>query len=293
MVESDKPRSLPLNFPQDFLPERQLLSRLLEFSARNGSGDKVHIGAETGIPTGESSGKVEPMIHYAQGMGLIKACKNSKCWKLELTDLGKIIFAEDPYLSETVTLWLIHIMLCRRSGLKDKVIGVADAWFALFAEGGIRLGNSFNQNAYLSYLIERHGTKGYLKGLTGLVLRSYSETMCFGSINALLTETVDAQTTYFRQSAPIENSYFPAYSVYLFIIWDDLYFDHDQISIDDLFIQSRYLSILGWDRAAAASWLDWMTDHGLLQLDRQTGSTLALRLQTTERVIAGIYDELI
>ena len=293
MVGSDKSQSLPLNFTQDFLPERQLIARLLVFAAENGSGDKIQISAETGIPTGESSGKVEPMIYYALGMGLIKTGKNSKCWQLELTNLGKVIVEEDPYLSESVTLWLMHIMLCRRSSLNDRIIGVADAWFALFAEGSLRLGNSFDQDAYLNYLIERHGTKGYLKGLAGLVLRSYIETMCFGSINALLTETLDGQTLYLRQRAPIGYSYYPAYSASLFIIWDELYFDHDQISIDDLFIQSRFLSVLGWDRATAAPWLDWMTDHGLLQFDRQTGSSLALRLQSTERVISRIYSELV
>ncbi len=64
-------QSLSLNFPHDFLPERNVLFRLLPFVSKGGSGDKVQIGAETGIPTGESSGKVEPMIHYARGMGLI------------------------------------------------------------------------------------------------------------------------------------------------------------------------------------------------------------------------------
>jgi len=32
--------ALPLNFPQDFLPERALLSRLLAFAAKGGRGDK-------------------------------------------------------------------------------------------------------------------------------------------------------------------------------------------------------------------------------------------------------------
>ncbi len=285
--------SLPLNFSHDFLPERSLLARLLPFASANGCGDKVQIGAETGIPTGESSGKVEPMIRYAHGMGLIRADKEAKQWRLQLTTLGRQIAAEDPYLSESVTLWLLHLMLCRRSARKGQAIGIADAWFALFAEGTLRLGNRFYQDAYLNYLIERNGMKRYLKGLSGLVLRSYLEPTCFGPINALSAETLGGQIQYIRRSAPNENSHFPAYSAYLLLVWDDLYSDRNQLAIDDLFTQSRCLAVMGWSRATATRWLDWMADHGLLQLDRQTGATLALRLRDTETVIAKIYDELI
>ena len=63
--------ALPANFPQTFLPDRQLLNQLLRFAAEGGGGDKqeTRFGAATGIPTGQSTGKVEPMIHYAHGMG--------------------------------------------------------------------------------------------------------------------------------------------------------------------------------------------------------------------------------
>ncbi|MEJ1341083.1 MAG: DUF4007 family protein [Candidatus Sedimenticola sp. (ex Thyasira tokunagai)] len=284
---------LPLNFPHDFLPERSLLARLLPFASKRGCGDKVQIGAETGIPTGESSGKVEPMIHYAHGMGLIRVDKEAKRWQLELTTLGRLIAAEDPYLSESVTLWLLHLMLCRRSAQEDPTIGLADAWFALFAEGTLRLGNRFDQSAYLDYLVERHGMRGYLKGLSGLVLRSYLESTCFRPISALSAEVLDGQTLYLRRAAPAEHSHFPAYSAYLFLVWDDLYPGHGQLAIDDLFTQSRCLAVMGWDRVTATRWLDWMADHGLLQLDRQTGGTLALRLRDTETVIYGIFNELI
>jgi hypothetical protein len=284
---------LPLNFPQSFLPDRNLLARLLPFASASGSGDKLHIGTATGIPTGKSSGKVEPMIHYARGMGLIHAeyCKGQ--WQLKLTSLGHVITREDPYLSETITLWLLHLLLCRRSTPTEPATGVADAWFSLFAEGSLRLGNRFEQASFLSYLKERHGTKGYLRSLSGLVLRSYLEPVCFGPINAMSVETLDGKTQYLRKVAPTESSYFPAYSAYLFIVWDTLFPDYNQIAIDDLFLKSRYLSILNWDRMKMTRWLDWMADQGLLQLDRQTGNTLALRLCDTEMVIAGIFNELV
>lgn len=293
MTESSKLEPLPLNFPQTFQPDRSLLARLLPFAAENGSGDKVEIGARTGIPTGKSTGKVEPIIHYARGMGLVRAGKEAGRWRLELTRLGRVLVAEDPYLSETVTLWLLHLLLCRRSTLENPANGIADAWFALFAEGGLRLGASFAQVDFLNYLTERHGSKGYLKGLSGLVLRSYLEPSCLGPIHALSVDETTDQVRYLRHASPLETSHYPAYAAYLFMLWDELYPDHRQFAIDELFAHSRCLAVMGWNRENATHWLDWMADRGLLQLDRQTGGTLVLRLCDTERVIAGIFDELI
>ncbi len=293
MTEGYKLESLPLNFPQTFQPDRSLLARLLPFAAESGSGDKVEIGARTGIPTGKSTGKVEPIIHYARGMGLVRADREAGRWRLELTRLGRIVIDEDPYLSEKVTVWLLHLLLCRRRTLENPASGIADAWFALFAEGGLRLGDCFEQADFLNYLTERHGRKGYLKGLSGLVLRSYLEPSCLGPINALSVDESTDQVSYLRRAAPLETSHFPAYAAYLFMLWDGLYPDYRQLAIDELFAHSRCLAVMGWDRETATQWLDWMADRGLLQLDRQTGGTLVLRLCDTERVIAGIFDELI
>lgn len=284
---------LPLNFPQTFLPDRRLLARLLPFADSAGSGDKVEIGAATGIPTGESTGKVEPMIHYARGMGLIHTGKTGGQWTLSLTPLGRLVLAEDPYLSESVTLWLLHLLLCRRYGLDEPASGIADAWFALFAESHHRLGSRFDQAAYHDYLIERHGGLGYLKNLSGLVLRTYQETSCFGGIDVLHADAESNSGRYQRGSAPIDRSFFPAYAVYLWLVWDALYPDHDQLAMEDFFKSSRCLAAMGWDRAIASEWLDWLADRGQLQLDRQTGATLALRLKDTASVVRGLYDELI
>lgn len=284
---------LPLNFPQSFLPDRRLLARLLPFAAQAGGGDKLAIGEATGIPTGKSTGKVEPMILYARGMGLIAAESAAGRWQLSLTPLGRVVSVEDPFLSQPVTLWVLHLLLCRRCGLANPAVGVADPWFALFAEGGFRLGTDFEQASFLAYLTDRHGVKGYLKGLSGLVLRSYLEAICFAPLQTLVLDSSGPENVYRRRPAPLERSYFPAYAAYLFLLWDELYPNHDQLALADFFAQTRSLEVLGWDRGMAARWLDWMADRGLLQLDRQTGSAMALRLRDTESVIAGIYDELI
>lgn len=288
---SHKP--LPLSFPQSFLPDRDLLARLLGFVIKNGVGSKEAISALTGIPTGASTGKVEPMIHYAEGMGLITATKNSGEWRLELTALGQIIAEQDTALSETLTLWLLHLMLCRRSSLAVPATGVADPWFVLFGDGAFRLGKRFTQAEYLAALQERHGNKASLKALSSLVLRGYSEPRAFGAITTLRQETQDKECWYIRQSVPFKTEYFPAYTVYLYCLWDQLFPERSQLAFDEFAEQTRFLALTGWEDKQVSEWLDWMAGHGNIQLDRHTGTPVLLRLKTTQQILARIYDGLI
>ncbi len=285
-----KIHSLPLNFPQTFLPERRLLSQLLPFAKRRGQGDKVFIGAETGIPTGKSTGKVDPMIYFAHGMGLITIGKESGSWQLGLTPLGEVVLKEDPFLSEIQTLWLLHLMLCRRYTLSSPATGIADAWFTLFAEGSFRLGGCFKQPSLLGFLVDRHGEKSYLKSLSGVVVRSYLENSCFGHIG-VLQQTEDESLI--RQSAPFEKVFFPVYASYFYLVWDELFCSENQISLDCFSQQSYCFLIMGWDESMIARWLDWMMDNGIIQVDRYTGTPMLLRLKSTEQILSAIYSELI
>lgn len=54
-----------LNFHQTFPPTTDGISRLLSVADRGGAYTKEEISQMTGIPTGKSSGKVEPYIRYA------------------------------------------------------------------------------------------------------------------------------------------------------------------------------------------------------------------------------------
>ena len=177
---------LRLNFPQDFLPERALArAPACASPPREAVGDKLQISDATGIPTGKSTGKVEPMIHYARGMGLVAAESERGVWRLRTTALGELVASEDPFLGEALTQWACHLLLCRRSGRGEPARGIADAWFTLFAEGSGRLGERFSRDEFATALRERHGEASYLRALAGLVPRSYLEPGCLGEIDVL------------------------------------------------------------------------------------------------------------
>lgn len=60
-----------VNFAQTFKPEKQYISAILKLATKNEPMTAKQISLETGIPSGESSGKVVPHIEYAKYMGLI------------------------------------------------------------------------------------------------------------------------------------------------------------------------------------------------------------------------------
>lgn len=286
MMSDEKNILLTLNFPQTFLPERRLLSQLLPFAKRGGQGDKVFIGAETGIPTGKSTGKVEPIIYYALGMGLITVNKESGIWQLDLTPLGDVVLQEDPYFSEYQTMWLVHLMLCRCKPSNGK----ADAWYALFTEGRFRLNESFRPDDFFDFLVDQHGDIGSLKSLSGIAIRAYLEDSCLGRIGVLEQREDDLLV---RKTAPVAREFFPVYASYLYLVWDELFHAENQISLDSFAQESRIFFIMGWSESMVASWLDWMGDNAIIQVDRYTGTPMLLRLKSTSQVLAATYSELI
>lgn len=282
---------LPLSFTKDFKPERRLLSQILHFTKNHGKGDKHEISDLTGIPTGKSSGKVEPTIYYAIGMGLILANRSQGRWSLKLTALGQLVLDEDPYLSEEVSLWLIHLMLSRPLvDKKESRVGVVGPWFNLFSLSQTRLGSSFTASEYEQFIEESFGANTSRKKICSVTLNSYEEDSCLGLTKALLLKD---NKKYERQHAPLDREFYPAYTAYFFLLWDEFFPNENQLSLSDFFKMTRMLQVMYWTQQEAKSWTDWMVDQSMFQLDRQTGGTLALRTVDTEYVLQQIYSELI
>ncbi|MEZ8965068.1 hypothetical protein BCS96_09185 [Vibrio breoganii] len=286
-------KPLPLSFTQDFKPERRLISQLLKFVEEYGIGNKHEISELTGIPTGKSSGKVEPTINYAIAMGLINAVKNGGSWTLTLTPLGKVVLVEDPYLSERISLWLIHLMLCRplnQLETSSEISGIVGPWFTLFSISETRLGPVFSSNEFGAFMEEQFGATDKRRKLCTVVLGSYKEDSCLGLTRAI---EVDGLDKVLRNKAPRELEFYPVYSAYLFLLWDEFFPKEKQISISELFKRTRILSALFWNEKDSWIWLDWMTDNGLLNMDRQTGEPVVLRTSNTLDVVENIYSELL
>jgi hypothetical protein len=292
-THSSSKGQVPVNFPQTFLPDRRLLAQLLVFAADNGSGDKVAIGAATGIPTGESTGKVEPIIRFAECMGLVSVEKNGSHWQLAATRLGKLVLAEDAYLSEPQTLWLLHLMLCRRHRLTVPAVGLADAWFAVFCNARYRLGTHLTPEKVHTVLVERYGDKGYLKALAGVILRTYQEEGCFARIPVVRSSDSEDNGACQRLVVSATPDLFPSYAAFLYLYWDELFSDDIQVALDTFSSEGQWIELFGWQEGEMALFLDWMRDNGLLRIERYTGSPMLTRLVSTGHVLSRIYSDLV
>ena len=293
-------RPLTSYFPQDFMPERHLLGELLRFAAGGGTGDKEAISTQTGIPTGKSTGKVEPMIRYAWAMGLIDAAKDQGEWELSLTPLGRTVHHEDLFMNEPLTLWLLHLMISRRFRAEHPATGIADAWYTLFAEGATLLGRQFHEQDLHRVLVQRYGEKDYLKRLSTLIPRMYIESGSFGEARILTRDdqaadgSSDSSPRLVRQPAPTDSAFYPAYAVYLYILWDELFGpDYSQLDFSELAQISKLRSLLWWEETQVNDWLEWIANRGWIQIDRYTGSAMLLRLSSTEHLLDELYGELV
>jgi hypothetical protein len=281
-------KQLSTNFHETFLLDMNAISSILKVSAEGISATKEIISEITGIPTGKITGKVEPMIRYAYAMGLLKITVVKKKWSLEQTALGKIIYREDPSFVEPVTMWIMHLMLCRRLSREGEGKGVIDAWFLLFALSDIRLGKKFSLDDYITYLGEKLGASASINKLASIVIRTYTKpSLCFGELKIL----DENEGLIHRKSAPQYSEYYPAYTAALFLELDELRISEQQIVLDDFFDKTGFLKVLGWSNGQTLDWINWMVDNNVIQLDGQTGQSIALKLKTTEHVLAELYSE--
>lgn len=276
----EKIERISLSFHQSFVPERNYLSNLMTFASQSIEKDTAEIAEATGIPTGESSGKVNPTIYYLKGMGLLEvSLGQSKKWQLRLTPLGKIILAEDQFLSEGFTQWILHLHLCRRN------FG-AEAWYAVFGESELGLGKTFTEDSVKSYLIVKYGKRSKI---IGPLVRMYTSDASFLKCGALVVEESQIK----RCSAPCNTTHFPGYFYVFLSLWDDFFRDVQQVAIEDFEQKTRFFATLSWNIMQLNHFIDQLADGGLVKIDRQTGSAIILRMVCTNTILDKLYSKLL
>lgn len=271
---------IPLSFHATFAPERFYIAKLLACVSVRCHGSFDDISNMTGIPTGKSSGKVEPTIRYAQGMGLVDVAKEgSSGFFLSLTPLGEIVFGQDPYLKEELTQWLLHLMFCRCHG-------GAEAWYAVFGEGRLPLGESFTKENLRNYLENCFGRR---RDVIGPLLRMYLHESGFLLCGAIIEEKAVIR----RKKAPLDPIFYYLYAYWMINLWNQIFPNDQQITISAFESKSKCFSTLGWVELEVSDFLDWLSDAGVLKIDRQTGEALLLRMMAIETIENHIYDNLI
>lgn len=273
-------RRLPLSFHMTFQPERHYLTALLKFTQSQNSDTIDGISQATGIPTGKSTGKVKPLLQYAQGMGLLElGPTNDGLQQFALTPLAHAILREDPHLLEENTQWALHLMLCGRRG-------GAEVWYAVFVEAASILGRVFPEQQFEQFLINRFGSS---RDAVGPLVRTYADPAALATVGAIACE--DGRINLRR--APIQPALIDTVAALLLLNWDEAAPNDSQVALSALEAMSGLLAATGWGLEDQSRLLNEMESRGLLHVDRQTGNPILTRLATTDYVLRMMYDRLV
>ncbi len=248
---------LPRNFHKSFKPERQYIHAMLRFAAAGKSGDYREIASETGIPMGNSSGKVPAIIDYCRGMGLVRldGAGRTAIRKPELTPFGRVVILEDPFLKLNITQWIAHLNLC-------SPLHGSEVWYQAFFPGKQALGMCFERSKLEIFLnvalsIDKSGAIGPLIG-------TYEDDAAFRVCGALSEEGGIIR----RKPAPVSDDFGYGYGAWLLQLIHDHFPKSGQISTVELDTVAGWRTIPGWEVGVHQRVLELVERKGLLTIDR-------------------------
>lgn len=272
---------LPVNFHQTFVPERTYLSSLLRFAAKEGEGTDQEISSETGIPVGQSSGKVPALLSYSIGMGLLRLEQGSLPGRKRplLTDFGRSVLLDDPNLSESLTQWLAHLHLCR-------VKGGAEIWHLTFGQSSDILGMTFSESDLEDYLTGIWGKKK--RSLIGPLIGTYEEPAAF-RLAAVISRNGSILT---RASAPLLPSFRNGYAVFFLSQWERHFSGEGQVTLTDFESCTYWRRISGWTVEECELILSFLQEAGAVDVDKQMRPWILTRKAKSESYWRSLYEDL-
>ena len=271
-----------INFHQTFKPERQYIASLLDYSKNNsGFHSAKEISLETGIPTGESSGKVIPHIEYAKYMGLLCFELQNGKYELTLSNLGRIVIQEDPGFMEELTVLICHGMLLRP-------VNGASVWSRTFINVFPKYDTEISIEQCIKELEVFFGDKIKQKNFAPF-LGSYEEFFDFFDIFEL---DKSRTSIVFKNKLPISNDFVFVYAYLLFKYWDEQFCNNNEITADE-FELLNFSKVFRWSKEETYKVLEMLNDRNILRLNRQMSPYTILRLETEETLLNKLYSELL
>lgn len=274
---------LPRSFHKTFIPERRYIHSMLQFASTGKSGDVHAISKATGIPTGQSSGKVMPILDYCRGMGLLQLSEKSRrnaVKEPQLTAFGRIVLLEDPFLKEPVTQWMAHLNFC------NPLTG-ADIWYHVFFKGAHALGPKFEKKHLENYLQTIYGTQ--TANLIGTIVRMYGDPASFELCGAL-KETA----SYIKRiSAPVSEEMLWCYGAWVTQAMEIFFPNDTQVTVTDLDRCSGWKTTPGWNIDEFQHVLRMLENKGILSVDRHMTPWIMQKKMPSSDLWKRLYDDLI
>ena len=275
-----------LNFHQTFKPEHNLLCGLLQSLTECSGKTAQEISKLTGIPTGESSGKVVPTIYYLEYMGLITEHIKNREFILDYTNLGKSVLSEDPGFMEELTLLLLHCMLVRKNN-------GAELWSYIVCKLMPKYHGRISKVNFDKELEINFGKSVNLAPFNG------TYTGLFSNIRAL-DVTNDG---YKLQTQTINLDYIYLYGFVLYAYWSDWLdgltdeekamkktSDNEITSVELEEIGFRYP--FGWTEQEEYQVLELLQDKGIISLNRRMVRLTIRKIKIEDEILSMLYSEL-
>ena len=262
-----------LNFHQTFPPTTDGISRLLSVADQEGAYTKEELSQQTGIPTGKSSGKVEPYICYAVYMGLLEDRLESGKHRLSITPLGQELRLQDPGLMEQVSLMACHARLCsKHSG--------ASLWSYLFKAVLPRYPDGIADVLLKDEL--QQATNSNSEVNKGPFLSSYS-----GMFAPLQLFSDDGGRLRAASSSHSPELLY-AYAYGLLYEWEGTYPDRKEITGEELYNLNMAVTF-GLSQDAFAELLHQLEGCGILRFNRQLAPFTVIQICKSEEMIPKLY----
>lgn len=263
-----------LNFHQTFPPTADGLSRLTLDCPVGETLTKEQISEKTGIPTGKSSGKVEPYLAYAEYMGLLTDTRQNGKHLITRTELGSTIYRQDPGFQENVTLFVCHFRL-------TSAFGGAPLWSAIVRNILPRYPSGADE-ATLRVELER------IFGIAPKLGPFYSSYAgMFQPLGVL--ERGGGVTKLHAHSFRQELLY--AYAYGLLYDWECQYPGQSEITARDIASLSSFAA-LGWNAAQAYDALERLAEARILRFNRQLTPYIVTKLLDADTTVSRLYDAL-
>lgn len=245
---------MSLTFHQTFPLDCENLSKLLPLVNNDPFVSNEHIADATGIGIGKdrSKGKVQPTIDYAVYSGLINSISENGSRKLQITETGRVLIENDPWLKKPASLWVLHYFLSRQGS-------EAEAWSFFIQEFLPRYGE-FTRSILEIELGQKFGERAKVKSINpGVLLNSYLDGKALERIRLIRQRSKNG---YSRTQPYIPNAFTVSYL--LAEIWEIKRPQRLMVSPTTLLEPGDLARTMNLTESDLQSWLDVLTALGII-----------------------------
>lgn len=217
---------LPINFAATFPPERQYLSKMLLFLSKNPEKmSDQKISEKTDIPTGVTTGKVEPTLKYLKGMGIITPYNG---W-YRLSKFGDAVLKYDITFSQITTQMACHVNMC-------------DGQEGSYLHSMLFTNLRPNKNYLKKEIVNKFSLNNDrpLTALVGMYTSNEGLQKC-----RMLSVTPDNDSIIIH-SASMAQELVPVYGALIVHLYSIFFHKQGQVSIDMFDQKTNFTRILGW-----------------------------------------------